>query len=86
MDRNLRGWSAAIDDPTAQHPVLAQPAAEKAVSGDLIKCLAEDAIGHIYACTELGVDELDPVSESLRRSLLYTGRSGQRRFGSRATR
>ena len=55
-----------IDDPTAPHPVLAQPAAEKAVSGDLIKCLAEDAIGHIYACTELGVDELDPVSKSLR--------------------
>jgi len=76
-DRLWVGTSEAgllqLDNTDADQPRLVADSGRPSLSGDIIECLAEDAFRRIYACTNRGLDVLDPESNDLRR---YTAEDG----------
>ena len=76
-DRVWVGTSEAgllqLQNTEADEPKLAADSGRTSLSGDIIECLAEDSLGSIYACTNRGLDVLNPASNDLRH---YTAEDG----------
>jgi signal transduction histidine kinase len=84
-DRKGRLWFAAgqdglgrIDDPAAEHPVVARLGPKDGLASGDVRCVAEDGWGRLYVGTQRGVDRLDLATGSIRH---YTSDDGLARGG-----
>jgi ligand-binding sensor domain-containing protein/signal transduction histidine kinase len=60
------GGLGRIADTASAHPKIEVYTRATGMSSDIIECLVEDRVGHIYAGTGKGVDRLDPTSDHIR--------------------